>query len=65
MARGMKGWARWSGSFRGISRRPFVKKTWPHRNANPVTDPAQIETSLRAVMDRVFPKLARAALLVG
>jgi methyltransferase-like protein len=36
-----------------------------HQDGNPVTDSAQIEGSLRAVMDQVLPKLARAALLIG
>jgi len=36
-----------------------------HQDANPITDPAQIESSLRAVMDQALPKLAKAALLVG
>jgi len=36
-----------------------------HQDGNPITDSAQIENSLRAVMDQVLPKLARAALLVG
>jgi methyltransferase-like protein len=35
------------------------------QDGNPITDPAQIESSLRAVMDQVLPKLVRAALLVG
>jgi len=36
-----------------------------HQDGNPITDPAQIKSSLRTVMDQALPKLARAALLVG
>lgn len=35
-----------------------------HQDGNPVTDPVQIGSSLRAVMDQTLPKLMRAALLV-
>jgi hypothetical protein len=36
-----------------------------HQDNDAITDPAQIESSLRAVMEQALPKLAKAALLVG